>query len=96
MADALRGAMDAADYKRVMLGFCTSRYVVDLRIEMLEPYRCGVHDPSWDSSGLFVQPVAFRKSCTLAFLRGPPVARARFRKSAVAGTMGLSAVRGMT
>jgi type I restriction-modification system DNA methylase subunit len=57
MADALRGSMDAAEYKHVVLGliFLNPRCVVKL----LEPYRGRVYEPCCGSSGMFVQSIEF-------------------------------------
>lgn len=81
-ADKLRGTMDAAEYKHVVLGrvyeyflakfaekegkgggeFYTPQCVVQLLVEMLEPFKGRVFDPCCGSGGMFVQAVGFVKA----------------------------------
>ena len=70
-ADKLRKNMDAAEYKHIVLGqfalaegkkggqFYTPRCVVQLLVEMLEPYKGRVFDPCCGSGGMFVQSEKF-------------------------------------
>jgi hypothetical protein len=65
-ADALRGQVDAAEYKHVVLGklggeFFTPRFIVRLLVEMLEPFDGRVYDPCCGSGGMFVQSEQFAK-----------------------------------
>jgi type I restriction-modification system DNA methylase subunit len=57
-ADALRGQVDAAEYKHVG-EFYTPRSVARVLVEMLEPYAGRAYDPACDSGGMFVQSEKF-------------------------------------
>ncbi len=56
--------------------FYTPRCVVELLVEMLEPYRGRVHDPCCGSSGMFVQSVEFIGAHATGNGNGAPTASA--------------------
>lgn len=58
MADALRGSMDAAEYKHVVVGPIFPKYISDAFEEHRQ--RLGrVYDPCYGSAGMFVQSMEF-------------------------------------